>query len=126
MTGFDESDAAEVIYELRHYLNRIHELKERVFEKNTFRPGEREVLRTNYTALKDDLKERSRHLSKVSVERTLNVTESAFLAPAIMKAAVSLSAPVNSHPTKWRDGLYCAHMDVNHLLRPLQEMFPAC
>ena len=124
MTNFDESDASVVILDLREVLHCIHHLKERVFEKDVFLPSELEELKNLYTTLKSDLKDRSHEFGKVSVESRLNTTEHAFLAPAIRKASVSLSAPINSHPTKWRDGLYCAHMDVAHLLRPLEEMFP--
>lgn len=100
MTKFDEGDALDVILDLRKLLERIAELKAKVFETEVFLPNELQILKGLYADLKSDLKDRSHEFKKVSVEERLNSTEHAFLAPAITKASVSLSAPINSHPKK--------------------------
>lgn len=120
---FDETDAREVIRDLRTYELLLKGLMDESTDR-TYSTQERNALQERYTSLKIDLKERHRQFNLGSVSRDLNSTEGAFLSPALCHAFVQLSAPVNSHPSKWYSSLESAHYEIVTLLRPLEEMYP--
>jgi hypothetical protein len=116
---FLETDAVEVVRQLRVFLRDINQMVDALGGKETVELEEKLWLQDLLRALKDRLKEAGK-------SRSENPLASTFLIPAVRGVASKLRMPVNSHPIQsdWFSAVYSARADLIVDLGRLERRFP--
>lgn len=121
------NEREDVIRRLRTYRDDIQAAIDLIGNKRTLTPAERDEIRGRFSSLKERLRADRDAGATVRGEAELNETERRYFQPAVMRAAVSLSAAVNTNPltSDWFGQLYSARMDINQFLLQLEPLAEA-
>ena len=116
------SDAAEreaVAEQLREHRDRLKDLLDLVSAQTGLSTVDKERARGLLAVAKVEIRRENDRLTKFGRQGALNVTEDAYLRPAIQEATAHVKARVNADPSRWTGDLSEAIMDLEHYLNQI-------
>ena len=120
---FDRAELATVKTALVYLDKRAEDLLVLLGDKRTLSAAEKAVIVQKYKGLKTDLKTAAKYgtVSRRAVERT--IVEELVYQPAVHKAALAMSPPINSDPitSHWYSAVSDVHLELSYAIRQLKD-----